>query len=663
MSAPVQRKGVQPRTRRCRLAPVLAAGALLASLSPAAAHAAEATIDSSPLNVTADDMGGIQVKFDGSDTAEFFPPSASIGNAGLNVGVKQDPNCSTTGVQYFFYGVGTQRPMLPLSGPTLGQAGNALTLTTSFRLDEPANTPQATIDQVISYVPGETTVKVSYTFTRPVGAPSLCLRAYVGADLYAGGNDVGTGFFEGDPPSIPITVGGINQDSGSLAALVSSAATPFDHFMEGSYSTVLSMIRTDDTDPARLPDTVAPELLDNGIAVEWDAMDGANPLMELSPRTLETTWKFKRFNALSLDPPTATVSPGSPVALTAVARNSEGNPDPGRTVVFSVSGSNSGGASVATDAAGTAQFSYPATNAGFDAVTAFTDLNANSIRDPAEPQRMSFITVQSGTGPGPGPTPADADGDGIPDVVDNCPTIFSPDQHDADADGIGDACDTSDGSVPPVPGKSVNVRVISGEVGIKYAAGVSRRAAAHGAQLATGFVPLKGAANIPIGSTLDTSKGRLSVTAAAVRTGPPKTQTAEFYAGIFQIKRQQALVKLRHKKRIRTATLSTELIVKGASPKTCAQRSARASRKPSKKVLGRVWGSGKGNYRTRGRSSAATVRGTTWLVEDRCDGTLTRVATGKVTVRDFTARRTVTVRAGQSYLARAQRAAVKLGKG
>jgi hypothetical protein len=624
------------------------------TLLPVAAHAAEATIDSSPLNVTADDMGGIQVKFDGSDTAEFFPPSASIGNAGLNVGVKQDPNCATTGVEYFFYGVGTGRPMLPLSGPTLGQAGNALTLTTSFRLDEPANTPQATIDQVISYVPGETTVKVSYTFTRPVGVPSLCLRAYVGADLYAGGNDVGTGFVEGDPPSIPITVGGLNQDSGSLAALVSSATTPFDHYFEQGYSTVLSAIRTDAVDPAHLPDTVDPDLIDNGVAVEWDTMD-TNPLITGTPRTLETTWKFKRFIALTLDPATATVSAGSPVTLTAVARNSDGNPDPGRTIVFSVSGSNSGGASITTDASGTAQFTYPATNAGFDTVTAFTDLNNNGIREPAEPERTSFIIIEQPTGP----NPADADGDGIPNAADNCPSAFNPDQLDADSDGIGDACDTSNGALPPVPNKSVNVRVVSGEVSIKYPPGTARRAAAHGAQLATGFVPLKGAANIPIGSTLDTSKGRLSLTAAAVRTGPPKTQTAQFYAGIFQVKRQQALIKLRHKKRIRTATLSTELIVKGASPKTCAQRSTRAR----KKVLGRVWGSGKGNYRTRGRASAATVRGTTWLVEDRCDGTLTRVVSGKVTVRDFTARRTVTVRGGQSYLARAQRAAVKLGKG
>jgi hypothetical protein len=41
---------------------------------------------------------------------------------------------------------------------------------------------------------------------------------------------------------------------------------------------------------------------------------------------------------------------------------------------------------------------------------------------------------------GPG-SPGDFDGDGVPDGIDNCPTVYNPDQIDSDGDGIGDCCD------------------------------------------------------------------------------------------------------------------------------------------------------------------------------------------------------------------------------
>jgi ferric-dicitrate binding protein FerR (iron transport regulator) len=75
-----------------------------------------------------------------------------------------------------------------------------------------------------------------------------------------------------------------------------------------------------------------------------------------------------------------------------------------------------------------------------------------------------------------------------------------------------------------------------------------------------------------------------------------------------------------------------------------------AARKVKKR---RLWGDGSGRFRVKGKHSAATVVGTRWLVEDRCVSTLTKVVRGKVKVQDFEKRRTVTVRKGKQYVAKA----------
>jgi hypothetical protein len=215
---------------------------------------------------------------------------------------------------------------------------------------------------------------------------------------------------------------------------------------------------------------------------------------------------------------------------------------------------------------------------------------------------------------------------------------------------------------PPVPGKSVVVRVVSGTVLIKYPRG---KAPPGGST--TKFAPLTGAVNVPIGSVIDTTKGRIALTSAA-DTGGNKTQTADFYDGIFQIK--QTVPKRKPKK---AQALITDLVMKGQiSRSQCAPlKGARAAavdakkkkKKGPKAVLGSLWGNGKGKFRTNGKYSSATVRGTIWLVQDRCEGTLTKVRRGTVQVRDFRRTKTVTVKAGHSYLARAQRAAAKAKKG
>ena len=96
--------------------------------------------------------------------------------------------------------------------------------------------------------------------------------------------------------------------------------------------------------------------------------------------------------------------------------------------------------------------------------------------------------------------------------------------------------------------------------------------------------------------------------------------------------------------------------LKGASFRRCGgtRRASAAARRSSRRIR-RLRGSAKGRFRTRGRYSAATVRGTVWTVTDRCDGTLTKVSQGTVVVRDMRRRRNILLRSGKSYLARARR--------
>ncbi len=137
---------------------------------------------------------------------------------------------------------------------------------------------------------------------------------------------------------------------------------------------------------------------------------------------------------------------------------------------------------------------------------------------------------------------------------------------------------------------------------------------------------------ISIGSQIDTTNGRVQLTSA--RAGGV-LETSQFYEGLFTILQD-------------SVTALPELRLDGGDF-SCLEGSF--SWQAIKKPVRRVWGSGKGKYRTRGRYSSATVRGTEWRTEDRCDGTLTTVVEGTVTVRDFVRQADVTLQAGQSYLA------------
>ena len=143
------------------------------------------------------------------------------------------------------------------------------------------------------------------------------------------------------------------------------------------------------------------------------------------------------------------------------------------------------------------------------------------------------------------------------------------------------------------------------------------------------YVELDATRGVPLGSTVDAKNGAVKLTTPS--------GAAEFSDGIFRLSRSGSVTVL---------TL--------VEPLACPTKGkASAARKKAK--TRKLWGKGKGSFRTAGRYSAATVRGTTWLVQDTCTTTLTRVTEGTVTVRDTVKKKTVVVRAGKRYTARKKR--------
>jgi hypothetical protein len=91
---------------------------------------------------------------------------------------------------------------------------------------------------------------------------------------------------------------------------------------------------------------------------------------------------------LVLTPPTATNVVGTPHTVTATVKDALGNPVPGVTVRFAVTGptfpSPSSG-SATTNGSGVATFTFTASLPGTNAITAYADTNGNSMQDIGEP--------------------------------------------------------------------------------------------------------------------------------------------------------------------------------------------------------------------------------------------------------------------------------------
>jgi hypothetical protein len=180
---------------------------------------------------------------------------------------------------------------------------------------------------------------------------------------------------------------------------------------------------------------------------------------------------------------------------------------------------------------------------------------------------------------------------------------------------------------PPVLAVSGDVAPVSGTVLVRLPG-------------TTTFVALSSLSEIPFGTVINATNGRVVVTTAGPHGG---TQTGEFFEGEFVLSQGHNGVVV--------ATLTGGSF---AGCPTARERGHLARAAASgKHVVRKLWADAHGSFSTKGNYAAGAVAGTEWLTEDLCDGTLIRVTRDKVAVTNLVTHRHFLVKVGHSYLAKA----------
>jgi Ca2+-binding RTX toxin-like protein len=145
------------------------------------------------------------------------------------------------------------------------------------------------------------------------------------------------------------------------------------------------------------------------------------------------------------------------------------------------------------------------------------------------------------------------------------------------------------------------------------------------------FVQVQDRIRLPLGSRVRTGGCATGIVAAGAGR---RVASATLSTGAVVIRQPRA------------RRLMTEMRLFGGDFRRCGS-AARGSHLSIRQARVRL----RGPFRIRGRDSEATTAGATLIVEDRCDGTLTRVLSGAARVRDFGDGRQVAVRRGGRHLA------------
>jgi hypothetical protein len=603
----------------------LIAAALVALIVAPAANAQTPAADIHSSGPLTDIWIGNDLGCQAADAAhagdDFYPANAAPGDCGTFVAVNP-----ASGVSRALFGpdfanhpgstsapfgqVPDYTPFAPVSQTATGSgtASSPYEVTTVVgATDGPV---QLRITEIDSYVVGSDAYDTAVTVTNE-GQAAFTGRLYHAGDCFVHGNDAGYGALE--PGTAACTSIANDAPGSALEEFLPLPGATTAAYVEGYFNNIWNAIANQNGD---LPDTCdCATYQDNGAGIDWDiSLSGGG----------EAAWQLQtRIDDQAA--PTAVTSTPSVSASTAASLAGSVTADGLPTTAYFQYGLD-------------ARYSEPGeAGAVYDQATA------------AQPVGAGFSPVAMSAGVS----------DLVPNALYHVRLVAGNSAGTTFGQDMPFTTPRDPPPPPPVLDRSFDVAPVSGLVLIKPPKGT--RFAPNGEAVAAaavtkgqGFVPLTEARQIPVGSEVDARRGTLQLTAApGVRHG--KLQTGTFGGALFSLAQQRSGL---------SKGLTTLSLLEGAfkgAPSYASCKGHAAAEDPgvahaavSAKVLQTLRASDRnGQFRTRGRYSAATVRGTVWTVSDRCNGTFTSVRRGTVLVSDFVRRVTIVLHAGQSYLARA----------
>ncbi len=584
------------RARRARIAVVAVVVVVVAfAIGAGSAQAAQQVISTpGPLDhIYLNDNLQCNATHTGDTSPEFFS-STSSGSCGTMI--------ATGGTAYGFRGGNGFTPVSQSGVTGSGTSSDPYKVVTVVA----AGTTGLRVTQTDTYVTGQEQYRSDIAVFNST-AQTLTATVYHAGDCYLQNSDVGYGYFDPVGQGIYCTANANNSPAGRLLGF--RPLSRGSSYVEGRYSAVYSDIVASGAQFPNTCDCTISE--DNGAGLSWAAT--------VRPRQTSTISLVTTFSPSGALPPAA--STDTPTVQGSAAAGFSGSVSPNGQPT-------------------TAHFEYgldPKYSGGGDTVF---DHQTPDQTLPADFGSHPISATVSGL---------------VPNAVYHVRVVATNSTGTTQSDDQIFTTGSDPAPPPPVLGKMVDATLVSGVVLIKLPG--AHTAADAALAKGTGFIPLTEARQLPTGTQVDSRLGSLRLIAAAAASQHiGKTQSATLGGGLFKVTQARSGI---------VKGLTTFSLLEGDFPGAPTYASCPGHAAPdgfgptafaaiSRRVLQTLHArDSHGRFRTRGRYSAGTVRGTVWDTVDRCDGTLTIVKRGTVDVTDFHLRRTIRVHAGHRYLARA----------